>query len=134
MVSYLGGASPWIRFMGILGYIGCAVMAVGGIGWITIVPFFVDWSGDTDGPVLISFGLVYAAAAVLLFFPSLFTYNYGTRLRNFLRSNSERELELAFKYNRSLWKFMGIMTIINLVLVPLAIVIGIILAVSYRLF
>jgi hypothetical protein len=130
MVSYLGGAAPWIRFMGILGYIGCAVMAVSGIVWISVMSLVEEQPRDLNSLAFVSAGLLFIAAAALLFFPARFAYNYGIRIRNYLQSNSEQELELAFRNNRSLWKFRGITAIVMLVLIPVLIVVCIILAVS----
>jgi hypothetical protein len=129
MVSYLKEASPWIRFIGILGYISCGMMGVLAVGIITTAPFMGELS-DTFGAfgrgALVAFGLLYLALGALVFFPAMFTYNFGVRIRNYLRSNSEQELELAFKNNKSLWKFMGIMAIVNLAIVPVLLVVGVI--------
>jgi hypothetical protein len=48
-------------------------------------------------------------------------YSFGARLRNYFLSNAEKELELAFKYNRAFWKFCGITMIITLALIPIAV-------------
>jgi hypothetical protein len=47
-----------------------------------------------------------------------------------LRSGGEQDLEQAFKYNKSLWKFSGILMIVYLAIVPVAVAIGVIAAVS----
>jgi hypothetical protein len=130
MVSYLKDAAPWIRFIGILGYIGCGFMLVGGIGILSAIPFFAGQIPEGWGAGAVAgFCIIYIVIAALMFFPSRFTYKFGSGIRNFLRSNSGRELELAFKNNRSLWKFLGIMAIVNLAIVPVMLVIGIISAV-----
>ncbi|MDR2109849.1 MAG: hypothetical protein LBP32_00925 [Spirochaetaceae bacterium] len=125
MVSCLGGASPWIRFLGVLGYVVSGLIAAGGIGWLIAAPRLPEMSE------LAIVGLLYFALGILIFFPSRFTYRFGTGIRNYLRSNAESELELAFKNNRSLWKFMGILAIINLSFVPVSIIIGIIALIGY---
>ncbi|MDR0452348.1 MAG: hypothetical protein LBH15_04840, partial [Treponema sp.] len=53
--------------------------------------------------------------------PARFVYSFGARLRNFFLSNAERDIELAFKYNKAFWKFCGIMMIIALALIPIGI-------------
>jgi hypothetical protein len=75
------------------------------------------------------FSLIYFPLGVLMFFPSHFTYNFGKRIRNYKFSNSNEELELAFKNNKSLWKFYGILYIVILSFIPVTIVISIIVAV-----
>ncbi|MDR3338208.1 MAG: hypothetical protein LBT16_13500, partial [Treponema sp.] len=54
-------------------------------------------------------------------FPSKFIYSFGARLRNYFLSNSVQELELAFKNNKSLWKFYGVLAGITLALIPIVI-------------
>lgn len=131
MVFYLKAAAPWLRFMGIMSFIGCGILAVVGIG------FIVSGSSIPEIPGMPWFqffgrgiGFLYLILAVAVFFPARFTYSFGSRIRNFLQSNSEHELELAFKSNKSLWKFNGILTIIYLALVPVGIVLSIVAAVS----
>jgi hypothetical protein len=130
MLFYLREASPWLRFIGILGFIGCALMFLGGI--ITaIILFAVSGFADEfdDFPMGI-IGLVYSVLAVVTFFPVRFTYSFGTRIRNYQLNNSEQELEQAFKNNKSLWKFTGILCIIYLAFIPLGIVFAVVKALN----
>jgi hypothetical protein len=130
MLGYLKEASPWTRFIGILGFIGCGLMVLGGI--ITAIATS-SVSGITEGfgplPVwLVS--LIYIAFGVLFFFPSRFVYDFGAKIRNYQFSSSDEDLEAAFKSNKSLWKFYGIMLIVYLALIPLFIVLAVIGAVA----
>ena len=132
MVSYLKDASPWMRFVGIMGFVGAGFMAMGALGVISASPFIANIPGIPGvwgAAALIAVGLVYLGAAVLLFFPARFTYFFGEKIRRFLRSNSEAELEGAFKNNRSLWKFIGILTIVNIAVIPVFIVVAVVAAV-----
>jgi hypothetical protein len=128
MVSHLGAAAPWIRFIGVLGYVGCGFTVLMGLGCIIAGPaagsLFNRWGGVVG---MVSLGIIYIALGVLLFFPAMFAYNFGVRIRNYLRSSSEYELEEAFKNNRSLWKFLGILAIVELALLPILIIVGLII-------
>jgi Ca2+/Na+ antiporter len=116
---YLKGASPWLRFIGVLGYISCGFMVAGGLIMLIAAPLLEDFS--IDGTTGFLMGILYLASAVITFFPARFAYSFGARLRNYFLSNTEKELELAFKYNKSLWKFYGIAMIIVLALIPIGI-------------
>jgi hypothetical protein len=133
MLFYLREAAPWLRFIGILSFIGCAIMFLGGI-IIAIIMFAVSGLADEfdDFPMGI-FGLFYAASAVVAFFPARFIYSFGARIRNYQLSNSEQELELAFKNNKALWKFTGILCIVYLAFIPLGIIFAVIMAVNSAL-
>ena len=44
MLSYLKGASPWIRFIGILGFISSGISALWGICMLVLFPLMnLDW-------------------------------------------------------------------------------------------
>jgi hypothetical protein len=119
ILFHLKSASPWLRFLGIVCYIVCGLLAAGGLIMLIAAPL-MD-SLDIGGEVGLLAGIVYLALAVLIFFPARFMYSFGARLRNYFLSDSEKELELAFKYNKSLWKFYGIILIIVLALIPVGI-------------
>jgi len=129
MLSYLKEASPWLRFIGILGFIGCGFMCLVGIIFAittSVIPDIMD--GMVNFPVWL-FSLVYIAIGALYFFPARFTYNFGAKIRNYQLSNSNEDLELAFKNNKSLWKFNGILYIVCLAIIPFTIIISIVIAV-----
>ncbi|MDR1443602.1 MAG: hypothetical protein LBI94_01870 [Treponema sp.] len=123
MVRYLKEASPWIRFIGVLSYIGAGLFALmGGFFVIAMLArgslFDAEFLSVLPGA---SMGSLYLVAGVLVFFPARFTYGFGTKLRNYLASNGEKDLEEALRHNRALWKFNGILAIVYLAFFPLAI-------------
>jgi membrane protease YdiL (CAAX protease family) len=125
MINYLKQTSPWLRFVGVLGFIFCGLFVFGGIIFTIIFMAIPDLAEDAGG-IAAFFGLLYALFGVLYFFPSRFIYNFGSKIRNYLFSNSEEDLELALKNNKSLWKFIGIICIISIAVIPLSIVIAIV--------
>ena len=139
MIIHLKGASPWIRFIGILGFVFSGITALWSICILILVPF-MDFTWE-EIPGFGQFGFLFNAAfggammvfclggAVLLFVPSLFLYRFGEKIRSFLRAGVEQELELAFKNNKSLWKFLGIYCIVALAFIPLLTIGGIVIAV-----
>jgi hypothetical protein len=141
MIRYLKEASPWLRFFGILGYIGAGFLIVSGIGMVAalLVTGFNGVAGGNNEPGLVGFvsglvssllGFIYLVSGVVAFFPARFTHGFGVKIRNYLLSGSERDLEEAFKNNRSLWRFNGILAIVYLSLIPAGIVVAIFAAIS----
>ncbi|GHV49560.1 hypothetical protein AGMMS49579_01610 [Spirochaetia bacterium] len=135
MVRYLKEAAPWLRFVGILSFIGCGFTVLAGI----IVAISMAASaeaaevlgaslGIAGGLVGIAMGFLYVLIGALMFFPARFIYNFGAKIRNFTLSNAEQDLEDAFKNNKSLWKFYGILSIISLALVPVGLITAIVIA------
>jgi hypothetical protein len=133
-LGYLKEASPWLRFVGILGFIGAGLIALFGVIIMFVMPYIPKadlgsmatlFSGLVGGV-----GLVYIAMGALYFFPALFTYRFGVKLRDYGQGGADADLELAFRNNKSYWKFQGILLIVLLSLIALfllvAIVVGII--------
>ena len=146
MLKYLKNASPWLRFIGVLGFIGSGItvlwgiisMAFGSFTWRVLkeIPGFKPLSeiSSTGGTALMLLtGLLTFGMAAIIFIPALFTYKFGSMIRSYLRTGADQDLELALKSNKSLWKFRGIIYIIYLAFVPLTVVIGIIVAVASAL-
>jgi hypothetical protein len=148
MVFYLKGASPWLQFLGILGFIGAGGTVLGGLVFLAAGTFgssaFAQAFAQLDstdtvskgiiGGISILTGVIIVVLGIVCFFPARFAYNFGKKVKIFLQNNSEKELELALKNNKSLWKFMGILTIIYLAVLPVTLITSIIVAISARIY
>ncbi|MDR2618022.1 MAG: DUF5362 family protein [Treponema sp.] len=143
MLIHLKGASPWLRFIGILGFISCGGMFLGGIGFIALfstvsevwgsIPGIEAYSDVIGAVFAASTGVLFLIYAVLYLFPSLFIYNFGNKIRSYMRNGADQDLEAAFKNNKSLWKYLGILAIISLAFIPVLVIAGIIAAVVMAL-
>ncbi len=128
MAESLIKASPWIRFLAIISFINTGFFLLAGIGILVALPFLKNFFYGM-GEVLIVYvplGIMYIILAIVLFFPAFFTWNFGANLKNWQESNKGEDLENAFKYNATLWKFNGILTIVMLSVMVLGILIGIV--------
>jgi hypothetical protein len=138
MLIYLKQASPWLRLIGILGFILCGFMVMGALSFFAMAPFVDAWgdlsgipgfeafaSGGGSRVVGIGTGIYFLGVAVLCFFPFYFIYNFGARIRTYLRTGAEQDLEVALKNNKSLWKFYGILAIISLAFIPVVFIVTI---------
>jgi hypothetical protein len=127
MIRYLKEASPWLRFIGILGYIGAVFLVIVGLAFVFMMAAGLSTlgAGVFGGLTGTFMGFIYLAGGVVAFFPARFTYQFGAKIRNYLLSNGKQDMEEAFRYNRALWKFNGILAIVYLALIPLGIVGGV---------
>ncbi|MDR1107716.1 MAG: DUF5362 family protein [Spirochaetaceae bacterium] len=146
MIRYLKGSSPWLRFLGILGFIGAGGTMLGGLlfliagtlgrGFFTaVLSEQMEIAAETGDIGIVSgltvfSGILIVITGIICLFPARFIYNFGNRIKNFLQNNSEGELERALKNNKSLWKFVGIVTIIYLAFLPVMFVFSIIAIIS----
>lgn len=130
ILKYLYESSPWLRFVGILGYIGSAMLCLLGIifavGGMALQNFMDDF-GQFPAALI---GLIYVPMGVLFFFPSHFTFTFGKKINSYKFSNSIEDMEDAFKNNKSLWKFYGILCIVYLAFIPLVIIVSVIVGVA----
>ena len=139
MVKNLSDASPWLRFLGIMGFIGSGLSIMGGLVSLVVMPLvsrimqqpldYYSISLSSFNPALI-YSLYFIVAGLIMFFPALFSYRFGSRIRAYTQTNSGQDLELAFKNNKLLCKFNGILMIIGLAVLPVIIIVGIVALVA----
>jgi hypothetical protein len=138
MLANLKGATPWLRLVGILGFISSGFVALAGFSVLpfilivnrvwTEVPGFESFNGASGAVFNVFMVVLFVGAGVLLFFPSLYIFKFGEKIRSYLKTGADEELELAFRNNKSLWKFAGILGIVQLAFFPLLIIGSIIVA------
>ncbi|MBA7519996.1 hypothetical protein ES705_12084 [subsurface metagenome] len=132
-IEFLSKTTPWVRFIGVLYFIG--------LGFMALIAIIVMLSGTIGGvfseslggySILASLGLgsIYLVFAGIMFFPALYLYRYGSKLKTFLITREPQDLEASLKNNKSFWKFLGIISIIYLSIIPLAIIISIIVGIA----
>jgi len=129
MLIQLKGASPWLRFVGIIGFIGAGFTILSGFLFFAMAYFFTlslpelgSLYGSMGMVSWVFFALFFIIVGGIMFLPSFFTYRFGDKIRGYLRTGSEQELEAAFKNNRFLWKCKGIICIVQLSFVPLMLI------------
>ena len=134
MLNHLKEASPWLRFVGILGFVGSGLTVFSGISFLSAVALFGDVFEDMP-EFGAAFGFLFSGTmaiyflglGVFIFFFSLFAYKFGTKIRSYLGSGVEQDLEMAFRSNRNYWKLLGIFYIVCLAFIPLLIIGSVIL-------
>ena len=114
MVQILESTRPWVVFLGVLGMIGC--------GLIALLAVFLIGAGNAmgleglDGVSGAGIGAVYFFVAVLYFFPSLYLLRYGRALRRIRGGGNVGAAEDALRHQLSFWRFVGIMAAVVLAL------------------
>jgi len=138
MLAHLKEATPWLRLVGILGFISSGFVALSGFSILpfiafvnrlwTEIPGFEAFNGASGAVFNVFMVVLFVGAGVLLFFPSLYIFRFGEKIRSYLKTGADEELELAFRNNKSLWRFAGILGIVQLAFFPLLIIGSIIAA------
>ena len=116
----LGQTQPWARLMAILGFVTVGMMLLVGLG--SAVAVLATQSGQAA--LLMA---VYPLMAVLYVLPSIYLMRYANRIRDFLAQGQQHQLEAALEAQRAFWKFIGIFTLVSLVLSGVAMLVALVL-------
>jgi TonB family protein len=124
--QFLYQTGSWARFMSVMIFIWSAVMALSGLGTIMLsigsrIPlgprqFSLFPVGYT------ALGAFYILFAILYVAPGVFLFRYAGAIGMLRMSRSAQALEDAFRNQKSFWRYVGILTIIHIVLGAILIV------------
>lgn len=129
----LAEAARWARFLAIIGFIMCGLIVLAGIFAGSFFSMFMssgmqDFEG-MDGGVPAGMGgimaVVYIIVALIYFFPCLFLYRFAKQMKTAIATNEQGALNSSFQNLKTLFRFMGILTIIMIVIYVIAILIAI---------
>lgn len=122
---YLHQAGKWAYFLGIMGFIGTAFIAIMALFVGTIFttmaamnPLMAGAAG-AGGVVTV----VYLLIALVCFFFALYLYQFGDRVKKGVAFKSEAEITSALSKLKSFFKLWGIFTVVYLAFVVLFIII-----------
>lgn len=114
IVAAMAGTRPWVRLISILMFIVAVLMVL-----ITAASLL---AGGISGAPVALIAPIQIANVVLYLFPAYFLYKYSGAIGVFLRDGGTGELEAALGYQKSFWKFIGILTLVTLVISVIGIV------------
>jgi hypothetical protein len=115
--TFLNEASRWGKFLSIIGFILCGLMAVAAFfapSFYTKLSAFNEMSPAVAGATSTIITVVYITFAILLFFPSLYLNRFSVKMKTALNSINQVDFEDSFKNLKSLFKFYGICSIVLL--------------------
>lgn len=110
----LGKAGPWLKFIGVVGYIGVAVMVVFGLVAVIAAVLNPEGIGETSSLVIGILGFVYAVLAVVVFFPVRMLMRIAKAAKQYALQVTAAGLEAVAVNLQKLAKFYGIFTIVVL--------------------
>ncbi|QHS57736.1 DUF5362 domain-containing protein [Mucilaginibacter sp. 14171R-50] len=129
---YLQKAGQWAYFLGIMGFIGTAFVAIMalfvGALFSTMASMNPMMAGAAGMGGVVTF--FYLLIAVFTFFFALYLYQFGDRVKKAVAFQNTQEMTLALSKLKSFFKFWGIFTIVILALDILIFVIFIIAGVG----
>ena len=115
---------PWTRLLSVLGFIGTGLMILAGLG-VIVGESFIPVSEKT--PPLVFMGILYILSSVFYLVPSIWLSKFSTAVCVFLKSGDAIELGKAIAYQKSFWKFIGILAVMSITLIVLGIMAAILI-------
>lgn len=131
--KFLNQTRPWARFLSIMVFIGAAFTLLGGL-MVILVGLTGNLFGTESGAFDqlpgggFALGLIYMVMAVLYVPPGIFLSRYASAIKYLESTPTSQALERALKYQKSFWRYIGIFTVIGLIV--LAAVIAFSLAIA----
>jgi dolichol kinase len=77
--------------------------------------------GTTKSPFPVWLGLVYLPFGLMYVYPALKMWMYGSAIGRLVRSRAPTDLDAALGQQKSLWKFIGIVTVVLIAVYVVAI-------------
>jgi hypothetical protein len=124
ITNSLRATRPWTRLLSILGFIGGAFTILAGIGMI-VGRNFIPVSDKMPPPEFL--GILYILTSVFYLVPSVWLSRYSSAISSFLKQSDAIQLAKAIAYQKSFWKFVGIMVLVLIAIVVLGIMAAILI-------
>lgn len=113
-IMFLTQTRKWVNFLAILGFVAIGLMVISGLFFGTMMGAMMGDTGMAAVGGSAFFGLFYIIVALIYFFPVMYLYKFGTKLKTALATRDSISLEQAFENLKSHYKFVGIVAIIGM--------------------
>lgn len=119
VVGILRSTKPWVRFLSVLGFLGLGLLVLGCLV-ILVVP--VGPMGSMPMGPRVGAAFAYLLMGLVQFPAVLSLHRYASRIARLAASGSPSDLEDALRAQKSFWKYVGILTLVMMILNVLVIV------------
>ncbi|MCK4569977.1 MAG: hypothetical protein KAT76_06780 [Bacteroidales bacterium] len=111
-MSNLRVAATWAKFLAIVGFVMIGIIVILGIIFLVGSADLSSGYYAPDPGFFISMGVVYLLIAVVFFFPTYYLLKFAGKMKLALNTRNELSLDDAAKFMRMYYKYVGILTII----------------------
>lgn len=127
IMTHLNETRKWAKFISIMGFIGVGLIVIIALSIGSILNFVASMA-----PMPLPFSsffitLIYLLIALLYFFPVRYLYLFSTKMETALMQKDQSELSASFENLKSVFKFIGIMTIV-VISIYILIIVGVVMA------
>jgi membrane-anchored glycerophosphoryl diester phosphodiesterase (GDPDase) len=135
--SFLHDAARWGKFLAIVGFVIIGIMMISGITVIMLGPgsfYYDDSNFDTDMYPAMMGGLIVMMVLVglIYFFPCYYLFRFSDKMKVALASNDQETLNKSFKNLKSLLRYVGILTLIFVIMFGVSLLVNLLTLVGSR--
>ena len=134
VINQLKRTKPWVRFFGVMMWIGVAFMLLAAVAMIlggaAMGTAMQKTNPGMPAGFMAGMGALYILISVLYIYPAIKIWKYGSSIGKLVQSGSNIDLEEALNQQRGFWKFVGITMIVVIVVYLVAIVVMVGVAVT----
>jgi uncharacterized membrane protein YjgN (DUF898 family) len=133
--SYLKETARWAKFLAIVGFVFIGLMALMGFFFASAFSSMAALGSEASElpiPSTMPFVFIYFVILLLYIMPTLYLYRFADRLQTSLKNNSQSDVNAAFENLKSLFKFVGILTVIMIFIYGLLFIFGILTSLFIR--
>ena len=126
IMKSLRATKPWTRLFSILGFIGTGITILVGLGLMVggdLIPM------SPKAPPLAYLGIFYILTSVFYLVPSIWLSKYSSAIASFLKGGDSVQLGNAMAYQKSFWKFVGILMLVFVIIAILGLLAAILIPV-----
>jgi Family of unknown function (DUF5362) len=127
--SFLTESAKWGKFLSIVGFIACTLIVIVGIYLAANYKEFENsynrysTQRSSVGGLGVGMAIAYIVVALLYFFPCLYLYRFSSHMKTAIASDDQANLTVAFQNLKSMFKFVGVFTLIIIALWVLGLVV-----------
>jgi hypothetical protein len=118
VVELLRKTKPWVRFLSVLGFIALVFILLAAVAIVALPTG--PMGAMAIGPKLAAAG-AYILMGLLQFPALLFLSRYASRIKDLVNSGHPQDLEDALAAQKSFWKYVGIFTLVMIIVYILGI-------------
>jgi hypothetical protein len=109
-IIYLAETGKWTKILSIIGFSFIGLIVIMGFFAGSVLSFLdSDESGMPFRGMGIVFGVIYLLMGLIYFFPTWYLFKFSQKLKQAISSNDTEELDIAFKNQKSFYKFWGLL-------------------------
>lgn len=120
--AYLKETAQWGKFLAIVGYVCMGLLVL--VALVMMFGLSQLMKGAGNKFPMFWVGLIYILLAAINYIPVTYLYRFSVQVKQAVADNNEDAYNTAFQNLKSLFKFLGIFTIVALAIYALVLVIA----------